>query len=202
MKEFFNFQRSVGMKVIQNIVWGLVLGFFSSVALAHPFSIFHKSTAMVEPEVPNSAINTLTKCDFTRRYINLTDGGGEVTQVIMHFSNPLYYEKSCDEKSSTITLYFPGMQQQDFNEKQFIEKCQQLAHIKQVTITTETRPVKRVVARLVFTPGQATVRMSKIENPHCLFIDCYPTTTLKKIGEVSDILRTAHAAIPQKVLPS
>lgn len=190
------------MKLFKNLIVVCFFGLFSSLVLANPMSIFHKALGIAEPEVPNSAINTLTKCDLAKRYVNITDRGGEVTQLVLHFSNPLYYEKECDEKSSTITLYFPGMQQNDFETLKFIDKCKQLAHIKQVTVKTESKPVSRVVVQLSFAPGQAVVRLSKIDQPHCLFIDCYPRETLQKISTVNDILQTAHASMPQKVLPS
>jgi N-acetylmuramoyl-L-alanine amidase len=114
-------------------------------------------------------------------------------QIMLDFSQPLYFENKIDENNLFVEFAFPGMSLKEFKKLQVVEKIKGLKDlIKDVVLSYKDVPCPRVVLKMSFSKKDILVRWNKIDDPNRLIFDIYLKSALKNIKNKSNTLLYAQ----------
>lgn len=146
-------------------------------------------------------VNRLKSIALIPRTLHAEESSGTLYQLRLHFEQPLNFEKECNNETSTIKLSLYNIDQTDLEQNQFIETCQKISFIKNVTMDRKAHPLNHLVISLECLPESTLVNIQKSKNAQIVTIDFYDKEILTKIKNGTDILRMAFSTETQTVLP-
>lgn len=142
----------------------------------------------LDAEVSNSNIHKANQLHWVEVY-----KGKLSTQIMMEFSQPIYFKKKILTDNFQLKLTFPGMEQHQFNAKQVIAKISQLKKhglINNVYVLSKNNNIPKMILILEFAkdhqisdpnnssqtkniPNKLLIKWCKTEDPYRLVIDIF-----------------------------
>jgi N-acetylmuramoyl-L-alanine amidase len=110
-------------------------------------------------------------------------------QIMLDFSEPLYFEKKIDAQKLCLELAFPGMSSKDFLKHDVITKLKEMKGIiRDVEIYDKKVPSPRAVLSITFSKKDILIRWSKMEDPNRLIFDIFSKKSLDKLKNNGSML--------------
>ncbi|MFH1462024.1 MAG: N-acetylmuramoyl-L-alanine amidase [bacterium] len=114
-------------------------------------------------------------------------------QLLLEFSDTLYFEKSVYQDKMQLELVFPAMSLKNFKEMNVITEVNKLGNlIKNVELFFTKVPTPSVILRIDFAHNDVLIRWNKLENPSRLIIDMFRKSDLKNLQNTGKRLLQAN----------
>lgn len=133
------------------------------------------------------------------------------TQIMLDFSEHIFFEQEIDKEKHLLIFTFPGMTLQTFDPKQITTQCtklQKLGLLKKVEITQINKPAQKIVLSFEFEAYRTAVnpqtktkekkknafliKWSTLDNPYRLIVDIFLKEDLDTIIKKDAILLHAQ----------
>lgn len=180
------------------LIFGCVYSFFTFTLFGkHLIPVAHsKNIGLIDKK--DRRLNQLKSVTLIPRTLYAEESEGNLYQLRLHFDKSLNFDKECDDQASTIKLSFYNVNKENLEAKHFVETCQKISFVKNITISTEEYPIARTVVTFECFPQSALIKIQKNSEAKIIDIDFYDKYILTKIKQGTDILRMAYN---QTVLP-